>query len=157
MARKSAGILLYRFRDGIFEVLIVHPGGPFWKKKDQGAWSIPKGEFDEDEEPLDAAIREFREETGITVSCDFIPLTPVRLRSGKLIYAFAVEKDLDPSTFKSNTFPIEWPPKSGKVQEFPEIDRAEWVDFETAKIKLNESQALLIEELVKKLNLRTDQ
>ncbi|MFO7853333.1 MAG: NUDIX domain-containing protein [Bacteroidota bacterium] len=157
MAKKSAGILLYRFNRGIFEVLIVHPGGPYWAKKDEGAWSIPKGEFEDDEDPLEAAIREFNEELGLEIKGDFIPLTPVKQRSGKTVYAYAIEKDFDPSGFTSNTFSLEWPPNSGKMKEFPEIDKAGWYDFETGKRKLNEAQATIIEELRRKLNLNEDQ
>ena len=133
--------------------MIVHPGGPFWAKKDLSAWSIPKGEFTEDESPLDAAIREFSEETGVQVRGTFIQLTPIKQKSGKIVYPFALEHDLDPTKIISNTFTIEWPPKSGKMQEFPEIDKGEWFDYSTCKQKLNESQSTIIDELVKKLNL----
>lgn len=157
MAKNSAGILLYRLKNKILEVLIVHPGGPFWAKKDLGAWSIPKGEFSNEEIPLEAAIREFEEEMGDQVKGDFIPMTPVRQNSGKLVYAFALEQDFDNSKIKSNTFTLEWPPKSGKLQEFPEIDKGDWFDFNTAKQKLNEKQANIIDELVQKLNLTDNQ
>ncbi|MBA4409733.1 MAG: NUDIX hydrolase [Odoribacter sp.] len=153
MTKKSAGIILYRLTNKILEVLIVHPGGPFWAKKDLGAWSIPKGEFDDDENPLDAAIREFEEEMGEQVSGDFITMTPVKQNSGKIVYAFALEHDFDTSKIRSNTFTIEWPPKSGKQQEFPEIDKGEWFDFVISKQKLNETQAAIVDELAKKLNL----
>lgn len=147
MTVKSAGILLYRIKDGRPEFFLVHPGGPFWAKKDLGAWSIPKGEFNEDEQPLDAAIREFSEETGQQIRGTFISLTPVKLKSGKIIHAYALEHDFDPSTLRSNTFTLEWPPKSGKEREFPETDRGEWFDLATSKIKLNSSQVNLVEEL----------
>jgi predicted NUDIX family NTP pyrophosphohydrolase len=133
--------------------LLAHPGGPLWVKKDEGHWSIPKGEFT-DEEPLAAAKREFYEETGASVSGEFIALTPITQRSGKMVYGFAVEGDFDLSQFKSNTFKMEWPPKSGKVGEYPEIDRAEWFEIERAKEKLNEAQHLFIHELEKLLEMK---
>jgi predicted NUDIX family NTP pyrophosphohydrolase len=153
---KSAGILLYRFTDKLLEVLLVHPGGPFWAKKDSGAWSIPKGEFYDDEEPLTAAIREFMEETGMQIKGDFIPLTPIRQKSGKFVYAFALEHDLDSSKIKSNIFTLEWPPKSGKQQEFPEIDKAEWFDVELGKKKINQYQAAFIKELEAKIKAKAE-
>ena len=134
-------------------MLIVHPGGPYWSKKDIGAWSIPKGEFDDDENPLDAAIREFQEEMGEKVIGDFISLSPVKQKNGKIVYAFALELEFDISKIKSNTFTIEWPPKSGVRKEFPEIDRGKWFDFKTSKQKLNQQQAAIIDELEKKLGL----
>jgi predicted NUDIX family NTP pyrophosphohydrolase len=152
MQKKSAGILFYRINNNHTEVLLIHPGGPYWAKKDAGAWSIPKGEFSEDENPLDAAKREVEEETGIKVSGKFIELTPVKQKSGKLIYAWAVEGNFDPAEIKSNTFEIEWPPKSGKLQSFPEVDRAEWFITEEAKQKIVPGQVPLIEELRTKLN-----
>src|SRR5215212_9400097 len=121
MAKQSAGLLVYRRRDGNIELLLVHPGGPFWKNKDSGAWSIPKGEFTEGEEPLEVAKREFLEETGRPIDGSFQPLTPVKQRSGKTVHAWSIEADLDVSHVKSNTFTIEWPPRSGKQQEFPEV------------------------------------
>ena len=153
MPQKSAGVLLYRTSKKYLEIFLVHPGGPFWKNKDVGAWSIPKGEFDDKEEPLDAAIREMNEETGITLKGDFIELTPVKQKSGKLVYAFAKEHDVDPSQIKSNEFEIEWPPKSGKKKLFPEIDKAQWFDIKTAKEKIISAQSSLIEELAIKLKL----
>jgi predicted NUDIX family NTP pyrophosphohydrolase len=151
MSKKSAGILLYRIKNKILEVLLVHPGGPFWIKKDAGAWTIPKGELNENEEPFDAAIREMKEETGILLIGDFIALAPVKQKGGKLVYAWANEHDVDPSEIKSNEFEIEWPPKSGKKRSFPEIDKAEWFDIKTAKEKMNAGQLPLVEELIKKL------
>jgi predicted NUDIX family NTP pyrophosphohydrolase len=150
MAKKSAGILAYRFKGKALEFFLVHPGGPFFQKKDEGAWSIPKGEF-EDEAPLDAAIREFEEETGIKLSGDFLPLTPIKQKSGKLVYAWAIEADIDCSNVKSNTFQMEWPPKSGKMKEFPEVDKCEWFDTKTARTRINIAQFAFIEELASKL------
>lgn len=144
---KSAGILLYRYRGSTVEFLIVHPGGPFWKNKDEGAWSIPKGEFLDGEEPLKAAQREFEEETGIRVKGDFIELRPVWQRSGKIVYTWALNADIDAAAIRSNTFPLEWPPKSKKFIEVPEVDRAEWFSFEEAKAKLNPGQVPILEEL----------
>ena len=151
MSKKSAGILLYRTKNKIVEVLLVHPGGPFWLRKDAGAWTIPKGELNADEEPFDAAIREMKEETGIILKGNFLELTPVKQKAGKLVYAWATEQDVDPSEIKSNEFEIEWPPKSGRKKSFPEIDKADWFDIKTAKEKINPGQLLLIEELIVKL------
>ena len=148
MAKQSAGILLYRKNGAKLEVFLVHPGGPFFKNKDVGSWSIPKGEFLDDEDALAAAKREFEEETGQPVDGVFIPLDPVTLKSGKLIYAWAVEGDIDHETVVSNAFEIEWPPKSGKKQSFPEIDRAGWFSIEKAKEKINAGQLGLIENLM---------
>jgi predicted NUDIX family NTP pyrophosphohydrolase len=147
-SKKSAGILPYRFHKKNLEVLLAHPGGPFWKNKDLGAWSIVKGEYNSDEEPLSAAKREFQEETGVKISGKFIALKPVKQKSGKEILAWAIETDIDPAQIKSNSFEMEWPPKSGRKQSFPEIDRAEWFSIETAREKINPAQAALIEELV---------
>ena len=151
MAKKTAGILLFRKKNSSIEFMLVHPGGPFWAKKEAGAWSIPKGEFDEPEEPLEAAKREFFEETGTAVDGNFITLTPVRLKSGKMFYAFALEQDLDTTTIHSNIFPMEWPPRSGKYKEFPEVDRGEWMDEIRALEMINAGQAPLIKELIQKL------
>jgi len=147
MAKISAGILMFRKRDGQLQVFLVHPGGPLWTKKDIGAWSIPKGEIDPGEDPLSAAQREFEEETGLKISGRFIPLSSVKLKSGKVVQAWAGEGECDPETIKSNTFPIEWPPRSGRKQEFPEIDRAAWFGIGEAKEKINKGQVPLIEEL----------
>jgi predicted NUDIX family NTP pyrophosphohydrolase len=152
MSKKSAGILLYRFHNNLPEVLLVHPGGPFWVKKDLGAWSIPKGEFEADENPLDAAKREVEEETGIKVQGDFMELTPVKQKSGKVIYAWALQGNFNTAEIKSNTFEIEWPPKSGKKKAFPEIDKAVWFTMYEAKKKIIEGQVLLIKELEIKLD-----
>ena len=129
----------------------MHPGGPFWAHKDDGAWSIPKGEFDDDEDPLDAARREFEEETGSAPSGDVIALEPLRQSSGKVVYAWAVRGDFDPATLRSNTFSMEWPPKSGRQQEFPEVDRAAWFAIEAAERKILKGQALLLRQLREKL------
>jgi predicted NUDIX family NTP pyrophosphohydrolase len=143
----SAGILLYRLRDGRIEVLLVHPGGPFWSNKDDGAWSIPKGQYEIAEDPLVVARREFYEETGSHVSGPFIPLTPLKQPSGKVIAAWAVEGDLDAGAIRSNTFSLEWPPKSGKHQEFPEVDRAGWYDLSLAAMKLLPGQRAFLDQL----------
>ena len=145
MPKKSAGLLLFRRREGL-EVLLVHPGGPLWAKKDEGAWSIPKGEIDTNENPLAAARREFEEELGSSVSGDFVTLAPIRQASGKLVYAWAVEADFDTATFTSGTFSMEWPPRSGRQQEFPEVDRAEWFTIDEAKRKINKGQVPLLDE-----------
>jgi len=147
MPKISAGLLLYRLRNKEIEVFLVHPGGPFWAGKDIGAWSIPKGLIDPDEDPLSAAQREFHEETGFKVPGRFIQLSPVKTKSGKIIQAWAVEGDYDPSGIKSNTFAMEWPPHSGKQLEFPEVDRAAWFEIEKAKRKINQGQVSLLEEL----------
>jgi predicted NUDIX family NTP pyrophosphohydrolase len=149
--KKSAGILLYRIKNKFLEVFLVHPGGPFWLKKDLGAWSIPKGEFTEDENPLDAAKREFEEELGISCTGEFIPLTTITQKGGKIVYAWALKGDIDPNQIKSNTFEMEWPPKTGKKQKFPEIDKGAWFDISEAKQKINENQVALIEEFRNKL------
>jgi predicted NUDIX family NTP pyrophosphohydrolase len=150
MAKRSAGILLYRTRNSVLEFLLVHPGGPLWAKKDDGAWSIPKGEF-ENEDSLVAARREFHEETGVEVSGSFISLSPVKSKSGKILYPFGLEHDFDTKTLKSNLFKMEWPPRSGAQRSFPEVDRAEWFGYEVAKVKLSEYQVAIVEELLKKL------
>ncbi|HTQ64126.1 MAG TPA: NUDIX domain-containing protein [Puia sp.] len=146
MSKQSAGILLYRFKKPLIEVLLVHPGGPFWKNKDIGAWSVPKGEFT-DEDPLSAAIREFNEETGTLLDGKFITLSPVVQKGGKTIFVFAQERDLDTKKILSNDFEIEWPPRSGKKEKFPEIDKAAWFSTVQAKEKINPAQAVLIDEL----------
>jgi predicted NUDIX family NTP pyrophosphohydrolase len=152
MPKQSAGILLYRKTPAGPEFFLVHPGGPFFKNKDDGAWSIPKGEFTDDEDALTAAKREFDEETGSAVDGEFIPLTPVKLKSGKIVQAWAVEGDIDHTQITSNTFTTEWPPKSGKMQAFPEVDRASWFGCDEAKQKINAAQVALLEELHDILN-----
>lgn len=149
MPKQSAGILLYRKVDSQLQVFLVHPGGPFWKNKDEGSWSIPKGEYEDGEEPLDAAKREFYEETGHYIDGDFKALSPVTLKSGKIIQAWAVGGDIDQHQIKSNLFEMEWPPKSGKKQSFAEVDRGDWFTIEQAKIKMNVAQVALLEELVR--------
>lgn len=144
----SAGILLYRNRDGGREVLLVHPGGPVWARRDAGVWSIPKGEYEPAEEPLAAARREFAEELGLDPpEAEPVDLGEIRQKSGKLVRAFALEGDLDTSAVVSNTCDFEWPPRSGRMIEIPEIDRAEWFDLDTAAEKLIPAQAPLLERL----------
>ena len=144
----SAGILLYRLSEAGPEVLLVHPGGPFWARKDLGAWSIPKGEPDAGEDARAAALREFAEETGTRLAGGALDeLGTVKQKSGKVVTAFAVAGDLDPATLASNTFEVEWPPRSGRRQSFPEVDRAEWFDLDTAREKLNPAQAAFVDRL----------
>ena len=150
--KKSAGILVYRLHADELEVFLVHPGGPFWKNKDDGAWSIPKGEYTDEEDPLEAAKREFEEETGIACNGKFIMLDPIKQKGGKIVSAWALEKDMDAKSIKSNLFSMEWPPKSGKMQEFPEVDKAAWFQLNEAKQKINPSQAGLMDQLAEKLN-----
>jgi predicted NUDIX family NTP pyrophosphohydrolase len=147
MLKKSAGILLYRLTDGILQVFLVHPGGPYFRKKDEGAWSVPKGEYLDDEEPLAAAKREFEEEVGKPITGNFVKLQPVKQKSGKIVTAWAVEGELDHTDITSNLFEIEWPPRSGKRASFPEIDRAGWFTIKEAKLKIIPGQVRLIEEL----------
>ena len=152
MAKKqSAGLLVYRRKAGALEIFLVHPGGPFWAKKDAGAWSIPKGEFAEDEEKLIAARREFREETGLALDGAFLELAPVKQTGGKLVFAWAIEQDLDASAVRSNTFALEWPPRSGQTTEFPEIDRAAWFAWPLALDKILKGQRPLILQLLARL------
>ncbi|HTI57829.1 NUDIX domain-containing protein [Mucilaginibacter sp.] len=151
MAKQSAGILLFRFKNKQPEVFLVHPGGPFFRNKDDGAWSIPKGEFTDGEEALDAAVREFEEETGLVLTGEFIPLDPVTQKGGKKVYAWAIAGDIDHETIVSNTFEIEWPPRSAKKQTFPEVDKAGWFDVETAKVKINAAQVEFLKNLLIKL------
>ena len=153
MAKQSAGILLYRIREGKLKVFLVHPGGPFWAKKDKAAWSIPKGEYEEGEDPLDAAKRELTEETGISLDCPLIDLGELRQPSRKLVRAWAAEHDCDPTAITSNTFSMEWPPKSGKQQEFPEIDRAAWYSTPVARTKLHKGQVGFLDKLMESLGL----
>ena len=149
--KTSAGILLYRKTNNYVEVFLIHLGGPFWKGKEKGAWSIPKGEFAEGEDSLAAAKREFKEETGQTIDGDFIELKPIQQKGGKMVYAWAVEGDADADNIVSNTFEQEWPYKSGKFKTFPEVDKATWFSIEEAKEKMNPAQVELIEELVRTL------
>jgi predicted NUDIX family NTP pyrophosphohydrolase len=152
---RSAGILLYRRHAGAIEVLLVHPGGPFWRKKDLGAWSIPKGEYAHGEEPLTVARREFEEETGASLSGDFLPLGEITQRGGKIVTAFALEADLDPKALRSNVFEIEWPPRSGRRQAFPEVDRAEWFCPEEAHQKILPAQRTFVTRLLAALEPRS--
>jgi len=147
MPRRSAGLLMFRRRGGGIELLLIHPGGPFWTNKDLGAWSIPKGECEESEEPLAAAQREFREETGWPATAPFLPLGSIKQRSGKVVIAWAFEGDHDPATLTSNTFEMEWPRNSRRMQSFPEADRAAWFEPAEARRRILESQAGLIDEL----------
>lgn len=153
MPSKSAGILFFRFENEFLQVLLVHPGGPYWTNKDKGAWSIPKGEFQNEEDPLHAAKRETFEETGINVDAlvnlhsSLIPLRAVKQQGGKIIMAWAANFDLNISEIKSNQFEIEWPPKSGTKKAFPEVDKAKWMSIKEAKEKINPGQVPLIEEL----------
>jgi len=153
MPKRSAGLLMYRWVNGVPEVLLVHPGGPFWKSRDEGAWSIPKGEYGDQEDPLAAARREFYEETGFQAKGPFHELTPVKQKGGKTVSAWACEGDLDPSLVQSSTFPLEWPPGSGKVIQFPEIDRAGWFPPKAAKAKIHQAQAAFLDELYSILGL----
>jgi len=154
MARRSAGILLYRQSGDEPEVLLVHPGGPFWARKDDGAWSIPKGEYADDEDPRAAALREFEEELGTAPpggADALVDLGEVKQRSGKVVTAYGLEGDLDASDITSNTFEMEWPPKCGRLKAFPEIDRAEWFDLEVARSKILSGQIELIDRLEKEV------
>jgi predicted NUDIX family NTP pyrophosphohydrolase len=147
MAKQSAGILLYRRRGGAPEVLLVHPGGPLWSKRDEGAWSIPKGEFGPGESAEAVAVREFREETGLPLEGTLSPLAPVKQPGGKRVVAFAVAGDCDAQKLRSNSFSMEWPPRSGRMQEFPEVDRAGWFGIGEARRKINPGQAPLLDDL----------
>jgi predicted NUDIX family NTP pyrophosphohydrolase len=148
MPKRSAGILLHRTRAGEVQVLLVHPGGPFWARKDLGSWSIPKGEYEEGDDPAEAALREFEEETGHRLQRSaLVELGSLTQRGGKVVTAWAAEGDLDAAAITSNTFTIEWPPRSGRQREFPEVDRAEWFDLATAREKLLAAQAELIDRL----------
>ncbi|MGO8752347.1 MAG: NUDIX domain-containing protein [Thermoguttaceae bacterium] len=147
MPRLSAGLLMFRIRDRAIQVLLAHPGGPFFRNKDDGAWSIPKGEPEGNEDLLVTAQREFEEETGVKPSGPFMPLKPVQQKGGKVVHAWAFEGDCDPKAIHSNTFTIEWPPKSGRQMEFPEIDRAEFFDLATARKKIKAGQEALLDEL----------
>lgn len=155
MIKQSAGILVYRKRHDTVEVLLVHPGGPYWAKHDKGVWSIPKGEHEADEDMFAAAKREYQEEIGSPApEGDYMELGETKLKSGKVITAWAVEGNVDPNTIKSNTISIEWPPKSGEKQDFPEVDRAEWLSLETAVIKIHPAQVVYIERLADLLNTK---
>jgi predicted NUDIX family NTP pyrophosphohydrolase len=153
MAKASAGLVMYRVRSGNLEVLLVHPGGPFWSRKDAGAWFVPKGEVSPAESEISAAEREFEEETGLKPEGPFVPLGSVKHKSGKTVTAWALEGDCDPASLRSNTFTLEWPPRSGKRREFPEVDRAAFFTVEEAKGKIHPDEFELIvrlQELLKK-------
>jgi predicted NUDIX family NTP pyrophosphohydrolase len=153
MSRISAGLLMYRCQNGDPQVLLVHPGGPFYRNKDNGAWTIPKGEVEPGEDLLTAAQREFREEIGVAASGPFTPLSPVKQKGGKIVHAWACKGDFDPADFVSNTFTMEWPPNSKRLCEFPEIDRAEFFNLDAARRKINPAQARLIDELERQLQI----
>jgi predicted NUDIX family NTP pyrophosphohydrolase len=153
MGKKSAGILVYRKNKDEHEVFLVHPGGPFWAKKDLNSWSIPKGEFDDDEEAFAAAKREFNEETSYEIRGEFIKLEPIKQPGGKMIYAWAVKAELDETKIKSNLFKLEWPIKSGNFKEFPEIDKAKWFSFKTAKHKMLKGQLPILENMANMLGI----
>jgi predicted NUDIX family NTP pyrophosphohydrolase len=153
MPKRSAGILLYRRQPGGLELLLVHPGGPFWARKDMGAWSIPKGEYASGEDPLAVAQREFEEETGTRPEGDFLPLGELVAPGRKIVTAFALEGDLDPAALRSNTFELEWPPKSGRRQSFPEVDRAQWFAPDEARRRILTGQSGFIDGLMAKLGL----
>ncbi|QVL30713.1 NUDIX domain-containing protein [Telmatocola sphagniphila] len=147
MPRVSAGLLMYRFREGKLQVLLAHPGGPLYRTKDEGHWSIPKGEIEPGEHLLEAAQREFREETGITPTGPFVELSSIKQKGGKIVHAWAFAGDCDPNVIQSNTFTMEWPPKSGRTKEFPEIDRADFFSVEEARLKIKAAQMPLVEAL----------
>lgn len=147
MPKRSAGLLVYKVEAGAVRVFLVHPGGPFWRNKDAGAWTIPKGEVAAGEESLAAARREFREETGRDIAGDFVALTPIRQAGGKIVEAWAVAADIDASNVVSNSFEMEWPPRSGRRQSFPEVDRAQWFAPDEARVRINKGQVALLDEL----------
>lgn len=148
MSKHSSGILLYKFNNEKLEVMLVHPGGPFWARKDKGAWSIPKGLLEENENPLEAAKREFKEETGFDIDGEFISLGELQQPSKKIVHAWAIEMDLDATRIRSNTFTLEWPKNSGKIQEYPEIDKGDWFDIKQAKKKILIGQISFIDSLI---------
>ena len=156
MAKKSAGILMYRRARDAVEVFLVHPGGPFWAKKDLGSWSIPKGEYDDNENALAAATREFREETGFEIAGQLMSLATVKQPGGKVVSVWAVEGNCDPEALRSTSFAIEWPPKSGRRAEFPEVDRAGWFTLSEARAKLTSGQVPLVDALDELLKTEAD-
>lgn len=151
MPKRSAGLLMYRRKNGQLAVFLVHPGGPFWAEKDLGAWSIPKGEYSEDEDPLEAARREFREETGFSATGRFLELGSLKQAGGKIVYAWGIEGDCDPSKLTSNRCEIKWPPRSGRQIEIPEVDRGNWFSLRDAKTHILKGQAPFLDVLLRKL------
>lgn len=151
MAKRSAGLLMYRKSEGDVRVFLIHPGGPYWAKKDRGAWAIPKGEYKNDEDPLIAARREFKEETGFTAVGEFVDLGSIKQTSGKMVAAWAFEGDCDPSTLVSNTCTIEWPPRSGRTIEIPEVDRGRWFGIGEAREYIRKDQEKLLDRLVEEI------
>lgn len=149
MPKISAGLLMYRYQGKVLQVFLVHPGGPFWMNKDLGAWSIPKGEFLPDDDPLEAAKREFFEETGFPAEGEFVPLNDIRQKGGKRVKAWIFRGNLNPEQIMSNTFQLEWPPRSGRIQSFPEVDRASWFSIAQARKKILKSQLPFLDELEK--------
>lgn len=157
MSVHSGGILLYRYEHGELQVMLVHPGGPFWANKDEGAWSIPKGVFEDNESPLEAARREFTEETGFDVDGEFIELGQARQRSNKVVHVWALEKTVDAAAARSNTFTMEWPRNSGQTREYPEADRAAWFNFDQARRKILRGQAEFLDRLADRLGVDSEQ
>lgn len=156
MSVRSGGIILYRFNEGRLQLMLVHPGGPFWKNKDEGVWSIPKGIYEESENPLDAAKREFREETGYMVDGEFIDLGEIKQPSHKIVHVWAMEKDIDTTNIVSSTFNLEWPRNSGQIKEYPEVDRGQWFEVPEAKKKILRGQQDFIDKLMEKLHYKTE-
>jgi predicted NUDIX family NTP pyrophosphohydrolase len=154
MSKTSAGILLFRRRPQGLQVLFVHPGGPLWTNKDEGFWGIPKGQIEPGEDPFAAAQREFAEETGFRPPGPFIALAPVKLRSGKIVHAWACECNFNPADLNSNAFTMEWPPHSGKLAQFPEVDRGEWFSIEEARLKTSPGQMELVAELARTIKAK---
>lgn len=153
MSLHSGGVLLYRYEHGELQVMLVHPGGPFWANKDEGAWSIPKGVFEQNEPPIEAARREFKEETGFDVDGEFIELGRVKQRSNKMVHVWALEKDVDAAAARSNTFTMQWPRNSGQIREYPEVDRAQWFGLAEARRKILKGQAEFVDRLARKLGM----
>ena len=150
MPQKSAGLLIHRHIAGVFEFLLVHPGGPFWARKDEGAWSIPKGLIGDDEDELEAAKREAEEELGVAIDGDFRPLGSYKQPGGKIVIAWSVEADIDANAIKSNMFSMEWPPKSGRLKEFPEVDRAGWFSLPEAGLKILKGQRAMLDDFLER-------
>ncbi|MFZ0486073.1 MAG: NUDIX domain-containing protein [Arenicellales bacterium] len=153
MSVHSGGVLLYRYEHGELQVMLVHPGGPYWTNKDEGAWSIPKGVFEQNESPIEAARREFKEETGFDVDGEFIGLGQVKQRSNKVVHVWALAKDVDAAAARSNTFTMQWPRNSGQIREYPEVDRAQWFGLAEARRKILKGQAEFVDRLARKLGI----